>query len=184
MKDVAESCKRDVCVVKSDVFSMLVFFAPDSAVKISEIKLYDELPELSFNIKNLNHLPKLLKDSLLKLAALEKETLPEEFFDLSEISSSRLEVLRVLRSKVLRGKVITYSGLAALAGFSPKASRFAGTCMATNPFPLYYPCHRVVRSGGFTGNYGPGKDMKIRILEREAVRFNSDGTVHPDCIIA
>lgn len=183
MKAVAESCRKEVYVVKSDILFMLVFFRQDSSAKICEIKLYDELPEISFPLKSPKGMPVLLKDSLQSLAALESEALPEEFFDISNISPSRLEVLRTLRAKVLRGKVISYSGLAAAAGFSSKASRFAGTCMATNPFPLYFPCHRVVKSGGYTGNYGPGKAMKVRILEREAIRFREDGTVHPDCII-
>ena len=51
--------------------------------------------------------------------------------------------------------VVTYAELAAAAG-KPGASRAAGTACSTNPIPIIYPCHRVVRAGGTLGNYGGG----------------------------
>jgi methylated-DNA-[protein]-cysteine S-methyltransferase len=41
--------------------------------------------------------------------------------------------------------------------------------MATNPFPIIFPCHRVVGAGGFLGGFGPGLALKLRLLEREGV---------------
>jgi len=40
--------------------------------------------------------------------------------------------------------------------------------MAKNPFPLVYPCHRVLASGGGLGGYGPGLDMKKWLLALES----------------
>ena len=55
------------------------------------------------------------------------------------------------------GTVVTYGELAALAG-NPKATRAAGSTCASNPIPIIYPCHRVVRANGSLGNYSGGSD--------------------------
>ncbi|MEN6436440.1 MAG: methylated-DNA--[protein]-cysteine S-methyltransferase [Anaerolineaceae bacterium] len=43
------------------------------------------------------------------------------------------------------GQTITYSGLARLSG-SPLAARAIGAAMASNPIPIFIPCHRVIGS--------------------------------------
>jgi len=55
------------------------------------------------------------------------------------------------------GTVMTYGEFAALAG-KPKAARAAGSACASNPIPIIYPCHRVVRANGSLGNYGGGSN--------------------------
>ena len=55
------------------------------------------------------------------------------------------------------GTVMTYGEFAALAG-KPKAARAAGSACASNPIPIIYPCHRVIRADGSLGNYGGGSD--------------------------
>ena len=55
------------------------------------------------------------------------------------------------------GTVMTYGEFAALAG-KPKGARAAGSTCASNPIPIIYPCHRVVRADGSLGNYGGGSD--------------------------
>jgi len=68
------------------------------------------------------------------------------------------------------GQTRTYGELAALAGV-PRAVRAVGRAMATNPWPIIVPCHRVVASTGF-GNYsaGSGLHTKLRLLWREGYR--------------
>ena len=56
------------------------------------------------------------------------------------------------------GQVITYGEFARAAG-KPRAPRAAGTACSTNPIPIIYPCHRVVRAGGELGNYGGGSQL-------------------------
>ena len=56
------------------------------------------------------------------------------------------------------GDVVTYGAFAAMAG-KPKAARAAGSACASNPIPIIYPCHRVVRTGGALGNYGGGSTL-------------------------
>jgi methylated-DNA-[protein]-cysteine S-methyltransferase len=72
---------------------------------------------------------------------------------------------RALRA-VPYGETVTYGELAALAG-RPGAARAAGTFCASNPLPLFLPCHRVVAAGG-PGGYGSlGLDYKLRLLGLE-----------------
>jgi methylated-DNA-[protein]-cysteine S-methyltransferase len=68
------------------------------------------------------------------------------------------------------GQTRTYGELAALAG-SPRAVRAVGAAMASNPWPIIVPCHRVFASSGF-GEYsaGSGVATKLRLLWREGYR--------------
>ena len=87
----------------------------------------------------------------------------------SEFQRRALERLRSVPS----GSVITYQALAAAVGH-PNSQRAIGTTMATNPIPLFVPCHRVVRSDGTIGNYGGGVDRKLQLLELEGFHVGSD----------
>jgi methylated-DNA-[protein]-cysteine S-methyltransferase len=50
----------------------------------------------------------------------------------------------------------------------PGASRFVGNCMARNPYPIYIPCHRVIRGDGTLGGFGGGLDLKQKMLDLES----------------
>ena len=85
---------------------------------------------------------------------------------------------RVLEAaaRIPRGRVTTYSELAAAAG-RPGASRAVGTIMRRNEHPDAIPCYRVVRSDGFIGRYSNGgPDEKARRLKREGIEVR-DGRV-------
>ncbi len=81
-----------------------------------------------------------------------------------------------------RGKVISYKGLAALAGAG--SARTAGNAMAKNPFPIIVPCHRVVSSSGDPGGFQSGKSLKKRLLEAEGVRFDKRGRILSEFFIS
>ena len=49
--------------------------------------------------------------------------------------------------RVPSGRVVTYGGLALLAG-RPRAAREVGMLMARNPYGELLPCHRVVSASG------------------------------------
>jgi O-6-methylguanine DNA methyltransferase len=72
-----------------------------------------------------------------------------------------------LRS-VKAGTVLTYAELAERAG-NARASRAAGSAMATNTLAPFVPCHRIVRTGGTIGNYSArgGSATKVAMLEHE-----------------
>jgi 6-O-methylguanine DNA methyltransferase-like protein/metal binding Ada-like protein len=42
--------------------------------------------------------------------------------------------------------------------------------MASNPLPIYVPCHRVIKSDGTIGNYGGGIERKLKLLGAEGFR--------------
>ncbi len=101
---------------------------------------------------------------------------PIESLDLSGINGFTRKVLFTLRDKVPAGKVVTYGTLAAMSGF-PRAARAAGSVMSNNPFPLFFPCHRVVLSGGRLGKFGPGQKLKQILLENEGVEVKPGGII-------
>jgi methylated-DNA-[protein]-cysteine S-methyltransferase len=71
---------------------------------------------------------------------------------------------------VKAGNVVSYAELAELAG-NAKASRAAGSAMATNTLAPFVPCHRVVRTDGAIGNYSArgGSETKASLLEHEGL---------------
>ena len=64
------------------------------------------------------------------------------------------------------GRTATYGQLAADLD-RPGAVRAVGTACATNPLPLVWPCHRVLRSDGGLGGYRGGVEAKQRLLAME-----------------
>jgi methylated-DNA-[protein]-cysteine S-methyltransferase len=80
------------------------------------------------------------------------------------------------------GKVITYSGLAAMIG-RPKAHRAVGTAMNKNPFAPEDPCHRVVKSNGDLGGFGGGSKLKIKRLQEEGVKVQNNKIVNFQSIL-
>jgi len=75
------------------------------------------------------------------------------------------------------GFVASYGSVARAAGGGPRA---VGRVMASNPFPLVVPCHRVVCSDFTLGGYGGGYDnvpVKLGILKRESRGYGSEGEI-------
>ena len=87
--------------------------------------------------------------------------------DLSGMTPFRKKVMQEL-CKVQAGTTVTYGELAAAAG-SPGAARAVGNVMATNPVPLFVPCHRVVATQGL-GGFSSGLDVKRALLKLEATK--------------
>jgi methylated-DNA-[protein]-cysteine S-methyltransferase len=87
--------------------------------------------------------------------------------DWSRVDGFPLAVLSALHDGVRFGSVVSYGDLGALAG-DPAAAQAVGEIMATNPYPIVVPCHRVVASNGL-GGFGGGLDMKRWLLAHEGV---------------
>jgi methylated-DNA-[protein]-cysteine S-methyltransferase len=90
--------------------------------------------------------------------------------DESELGPYQRQLLAAVRT-IGWGEVVTYGGLAALAG-RPRAARAAGSFCARNRLSLVVPCHRVVAAGHGEpyeiGAYGPsGVALKRRLLALE-----------------
>ena len=102
----------------------------------------------------------------------EIDLLPLEDLDLDRLSAFERKVLCELRKRVPRGRTISYGNLAELAGY-PGAGRAVGTVMSKNHFPLFFPCHRVIKSDGSIGFFqgGPsGVKLKKALLEVEKIK--------------
>ena len=93
--------------------------------------------------------------------------------DLSLVESDFKRRAYTQLRKIPPGAVITYHQLAATVG-QPDAQRAIGTTMATNPIPIFVPCHRVIRSDGTIGNYGGGVDNKLKLLRAEGFEVGRD----------
>ena len=91
---------------------------------------------------------------------------------MTEFQSQCYEALK----KVPKGKVITYSGLAAMIG-RPKAHRAVGSTMNKNPFAPEVPCHRVVKSNGDLGGFATDIKVKIKRLQDEGVMVSNNKIV-------
>ncbi len=68
--------------------------------------------------------------------------------------------------KIPYGKTITYKELAHRIG-CPAGFRAVANACGANPFPILIPCHRVVASGGKSGGYTGGLDIKLGLLAIE-----------------
>jgi len=78
--------------------------------------------------------------------------------------------------RIPRGRVTSYGALAE-AIRAPGAARAVGSALARNPFPLIIPCHRVVKSDGYAGQFGGGREMKKALLRMEGVEIDNRGKI-------
>ena len=89
----------------------------------------------------------------------------EEKIDLAEIIYAAVR-------QIPRGKVASYSQIAALAG-NCNLRRYVGNALHKNPSNAMTPCHRVVNAKGFcSGSFAfGGPDSQREKLEAEGVTF-------------
>ncbi|WP_272699049.1 methylated-DNA--[protein]-cysteine S-methyltransferase [Desulfovibrio sp. Fe33] len=90
--------------------------------------------------------------------------LPLDFSGMSDFLKSALEELRRIPSGTTR----TYGEMAVILG-RPGGAQAVGRAMGANPFPVLYPCHRVVgANGAMTGfSASGGIEMKKTLLRME-----------------
>lgn len=86
--------------------------------------------------------------------------------DLHRFSPFARRILELVAA-IPYGETRRYGELAGMTG-SPGAARAVGRVMASNPFPLVVPCHRVVAANGPAGFSAPGGvTYKQALLELE-----------------
>ena len=142
---------------------------PNPKAKLAA-RIIKDFPEID---KIQRKIPGGIDDRIAKLYFGKKENVDISLLNLSKLTDFSINVLKQT-CKIPRGKVATYSGIAAKIG-APLAARAVGTALANNPFPLVIPCHRVVRADGTLGGFGGGSNMKRELLVKEGVAFDSAG---------
>jgi len=78
-----------------------------------------------------------------------------------------------LVKKIPKGKVSTYQILAQKLG-NKKSSQAVGNALSKNLLLIKIPCHRIVKSTGYIGNYALGLAKKRRLLQNEGILINKD----------
>ncbi len=93
--------------------------------------------------------------------------------DVSRVTPFTAKVFRAAQA-LPAGRTATYGELAGVVG-SPGASRAVGRAMATNPWPVIVPCHRVVAAGGGAGGFSAygGLVTKEKMLQLEGGTLTS-----------
>lgn len=108
-----------------------------------------------------------VQECLVRYVAGEAVVWPDLPLAWDRVTPFRRKVLEALRYSVTHGMTTSYGELAALAG-SPSGARAVGGAMASNPWPLIVPCHRVLGCAGRLGGFsGAGLPMKRWLLDRE-----------------
>ncbi|MBC7119880.1 MAG: MGMT family protein [Methanobacteriaceae archaeon] len=88
-------------------------------------------------------------------------------------SNFQRKVLEVV-CRIPAGFVSTYACIAKKLSTSPRS---IGRALATNPFPIIVPCHRIVKSDGSLGGYQGSAWMKKRLLESEGIKFDENDKI-------
>lgn len=141
-------------------------YLPNPKRKLKE-RIIKDYPEI-------NKIPRKMSGGIdkriAKLYKGQKENVDLSYLNLSKLTNFSAKVLKQT-CKIPRGKVATYSGVAAKLG-KHRAARAVGTALANNPFPIIIPCHRVIRADGTLGGFGGGLKMKRELLDKEGVALN------------
>lgn len=161
----------------------LVWQLVKASPKVEHIFLPCRTGELSAKIESeyyeinivARSIPNDVARHIIKMYAGEESSFSLSGLNLSKLTSFSAKVLRHA-CKIPRGKVMTYSRLAATLG-SPHAARAVGTALANNPFPIIIPCHRVVRADGSLGGFGGGLAMKKELLTKEGISLDRNRRV-------
>jgi methylated-DNA-[protein]-cysteine S-methyltransferase len=124
-------------------------------------RLQHEFPGAAFRAKS------QVAELLRRYAKGERVCFDGVTLDDRGLTPFRRRVVGALR-KVGFGRTVTYAQLADAAG-SRGASRAVGGTMASNPWPIVVPCHRVLRSDGRLGGFSApgGVPLKRRMLDLE-----------------
>lgn len=77
-----------------------------------------------------------------------------------------VKVYKILRENVPFGELIAYKNLSDLSNIK-NGARFIGNLMANNKFPIFIPCHRVIKSNGEVGGYSASSNIKLKLINFE-----------------
>jgi methylated-DNA-[protein]-cysteine S-methyltransferase len=148
--------------VRGDRFGLRLDWR-DGLVRHIEVAWAEDVRETEF----LSAAAQELKAALRRYEARQDPAWPDLPFDFSGMSEFQQAAVEELR-RIPPGATRTYGEMAALLG-RPKGAQAVGRAMGANPFPVLYPCHRVVgANGAMTGfSASGGIAMKKALLRLE-----------------
>jgi len=137
-------------------------FCKESCVLRTTLSLAD-----SFSYSIIDAMPPMQKTLVRWLDSyVAKKPLPlPPFFDTSDLSPFQQMILKQMAT-IPFGKTRSYRELAEMCG-KAKGARAVGSGCGKNPFPLFYPCHRIVYSSGKIGGFTLDLEIKRRMLAFE-----------------
>lgn len=122
-----------------------------------------------------------IHDEIERALAGDSDAVTHRPVDYSLVTSQFQRRAFVRLRQVPAGGVVTYQALAAAIG-APSGQRAVGNAMATNPIPIFVPCHRVIKSDGTIGNYGGGVERKLKLLRAEGFRVGKGNRVPSEAV--
>jgi methylated-DNA-[protein]-cysteine S-methyltransferase len=175
-----------VGVIKSPLGHLLVAESPRGLVAVTYLDSSDGAATLKalrqrFDLIEDGETAARIGGEIERHLAGDREAIGKRPIDLSlVVSPFQRRALSRLR-EVPAGSVVTYQALAAAIG-SPSSQRAVGTTMASNPLPIYVPCHRVIKSDGKIGNYGGGVERKLKLLRAEGFEVDRGDRIPPQVV--
>jgi len=155
-------------ILKFDFMYVWFFWEDKPVFKLKSVNLGLKKPVFKES-ESANPAAAKMKNQIVQYINGTITKLPINRLDMSSLSPFAKKVLYELRNSVRRGEFISYGRLAKLAG-NQLAARAVGTVMRNNPFPLFFPCHRVIKSNGELGLFqgsANGRTLKELLLKQE-----------------
>jgi methylated-DNA-[protein]-cysteine S-methyltransferase len=97
----------------------------------------------------------------------QKQRLPLPKMDKKILTPFQDKVLSCM-AEISFGETASYGELAEKAG-CPKGGRAVGNVCRANPFPLFFPCHRIIHKSGSIGGFAYNILMKKDLLAFEGL---------------
>jgi methylated-DNA-[protein]-cysteine S-methyltransferase len=132
----------------------------------SEVKMLELFPTAK---KASSSLIDTLGDKIQRFLKGEDISFDLTFLDFSRCYPIQKKVL-LAEYAIPRGWISTYKRIAEQIGIK-NGARVVGHSLAKNPFPIFIPCHRAIRTDGKLGGYQGGLEMKKKLLEMEGVKI-------------
>lgn len=152
------------------IYGVRIGYASTKEVKQAIHERYADTALINDGLKQSDWFPELRKKIL---SYLEGKEVGFNEYELvwPEQTEFKTHVLETVH-EIPYGETLSYAEVARLAGH-PGAARAVGNVMASNPFPLIIPCHRVLAAGKRIGGYSTprGIGMKEQLLQMENVNW-------------
>ncbi|MGA1841978.1 MAG: methylated-DNA--[protein]-cysteine S-methyltransferase [bacterium] len=143
----------------------LPFIEDEDIFKEKEDSLFGFLSRLHIHVSGPNPLGKNLARELKDYFYGENPRFSDYPVIWDKTSNFRKRVLYALKD-IPYGKTISYSELAKSIG-CPDAARAVGQALNRNPWPVLFPCHRVIGKNGHLKGFSSGIAWKRILLKIE-----------------